>query len=362
MSKTICLCMMVKNEAHVIERCLKSALPFVDAWAITDTGSDDSTCALVAQTMGEVPGRLHHADWVDFGTGRTAAFQAAQEQWCDYILVMDGDQTLVVENPNVFADLDADGYNIEIKHGGMTYPHPWLLKASLPWYWEGATHEYLRCDVAHRAANLTGLHLVEHADSSRRATGAKIREDRALLQAAYDEDPTDHRTVFYLAQACADMGELPCALKHYRERVRLGGWVEEVWCAQYRAGRILERQGAWEYAQEAHLAALAVQPHRAESLYRLGRGSLMRRNFAAARLFFAAAAELPAPQNALFVETGVYDYQALWGLSMALRLLGKHAEAEMKENAVLGGARTPAHVMAEVITTRTNKSIGSLPG
>ena len=35
----ICLNMIVKNEAPVIERCLASVRPWVDYWVIVDTGS-----------------------------------------------------------------------------------------------------------------------------------------------------------------------------------------------------------------------------------------------------------------------------------------------------------------------------------
>lgn len=359
---TICLCMMVRNEATIIERALRSALPWIDEWSIVDTGSTDDTPALVAQAMGDIPGKLSYADWTDFSTNRTAALRAAQDRGCDYILIMDADQTLVVSDPHCFADLSADGYNIQIHHGDLIYPHPWLLKSSLGWYWERATHEYLACKDPYRADSLMGLHLVEHADSYRRKTGTKMTEDYALLQAAYDDDPTEPRTVFYLAQACADLGKLPCALKHYRERVRLGGWPEEVWCAQYRAAKILEAQNQWEAALEAHLAAYALCPDRAEPLYRLGKGSLMRKQFAPAALFFAQAATLPLPVGKLFVEAAIYEYQAVWGLSMAARLLGRHTEGEELENRVLKGERTPARVMADIITSRSSRSIGSLPG
>lgn len=362
MSKSICLCMMVKDESAVIERALTSALPWIDAWAVTDTGSEDNTPALVAQALVDVPGRLQHTEWVDFAQGRTEAFKLAQSLGCDYILMMDADQTVVVEDRGCLADLEADGYNIEIKHGGVSYPHPWLLKSSLPWYWNGATHEHLVCDVPHHAANLAGIHLVEHADSHRRSTGAKVTEDKRLLLQAYEDDPTNPRTVFYLAQACADLGELPCALKHYRARVTMGGWEEEVWCAQYRAAHILERQGAWEYALAAYLEAFRLLPYRAESLYRLGKGSLIRQNFSSARLFFAEAAALHLPENALFVETGVYDYQAMWGLSMVCRLLKRHDEAEEWEAKVLKGAKTPAYAVAELLNSRNTKTIGRLPG
>ena len=37
--RNITLNMIVKNEAHVIERCLSAARPLIDAWCIVDTGS-----------------------------------------------------------------------------------------------------------------------------------------------------------------------------------------------------------------------------------------------------------------------------------------------------------------------------------
>ncbi len=41
--QTLCLCLMVKNEARVIERCLELVRPLVDTWVISDTGSTDGT-------------------------------------------------------------------------------------------------------------------------------------------------------------------------------------------------------------------------------------------------------------------------------------------------------------------------------
>ncbi len=43
---TIGLCMIVKNEAHVITRCLDSVCPLVDHVLIEDTGSTDATRAI----------------------------------------------------------------------------------------------------------------------------------------------------------------------------------------------------------------------------------------------------------------------------------------------------------------------------
>jgi glycosyltransferase involved in cell wall biosynthesis len=45
--KTISLCMIVKNESHVIERCLNSVKPLLDYVLIVDTGSTDNTIEVI---------------------------------------------------------------------------------------------------------------------------------------------------------------------------------------------------------------------------------------------------------------------------------------------------------------------------
>jgi len=44
---TVCLNMIVKNESEVITRCLKSVLPLIDYWVISDTGSTDGTQKII---------------------------------------------------------------------------------------------------------------------------------------------------------------------------------------------------------------------------------------------------------------------------------------------------------------------------
>jgi len=48
--------MIVKNEADVIGRCLRSVLPFISSWSITDTGSTDGTQAIIQEMLGHLPG------------------------------------------------------------------------------------------------------------------------------------------------------------------------------------------------------------------------------------------------------------------------------------------------------------------
>jgi len=43
----IVLCMIVKNEGKIIQRCLESVIGIIDEYCIVDTGSDDDTPALI---------------------------------------------------------------------------------------------------------------------------------------------------------------------------------------------------------------------------------------------------------------------------------------------------------------------------
>src|ERR1700730_6382681 len=91
---TICLVMIVKNESGVIERCLNSARPHIDSWIIVDTGSDDDTCERVERTLIEVPGRLEHRPFVNFGHNRTELMELAYRQRSDWLLLLDADMVL----------------------------------------------------------------------------------------------------------------------------------------------------------------------------------------------------------------------------------------------------------------------------
>jgi glycosyltransferase involved in cell wall biosynthesis len=53
---TLCLNMIVKNEAHVLARYLASVKPWIDSWVIVDTGSSDGTQALIRGQLQGLPG------------------------------------------------------------------------------------------------------------------------------------------------------------------------------------------------------------------------------------------------------------------------------------------------------------------
>ena len=83
---TLSLCMIVKNEAGTLERCLASARPHVDEIVVVDTGSTDST----PEIAGRYADVLRAIEWPgSFSVARNVAMDAATG---DYILTLDADE------------------------------------------------------------------------------------------------------------------------------------------------------------------------------------------------------------------------------------------------------------------------------
>ncbi len=69
---SIGLCMIVKNEAHIIHHCLESAMPLLDYALIVDTGSNDGTQQAIRGFLREknLPGEVVEEPWRDFAHNR----------------------------------------------------------------------------------------------------------------------------------------------------------------------------------------------------------------------------------------------------------------------------------------------------
>lgn len=158
----ICLNMIVKNEAPVIERCLASVKPWIDHWVIVDTGSSDGTQARIREFMKDVPGELHERPWRDFAFNRNQALDLARAKG-DLVLFIDADETLAVPEGFVWPALPADGYQLQCNSNGWNYFRNSLVATRLPWRWEGVLHEYLTCNLPHAWENLLApSNLVSH--------------------------------------------------------------------------------------------------------------------------------------------------------------------------------------------------------
>lgn len=96
---TFSLCMIVKNEAAVLERCLDSIADLMDEIIIVDTGSSDNTKQIAARFTD----KIYDYTWIDdFADARNFAFSKAS---MDYIYSADADEVLDKVNHDRLATL-----------------------------------------------------------------------------------------------------------------------------------------------------------------------------------------------------------------------------------------------------------------
>jgi glycosyltransferase involved in cell wall biosynthesis/predicted GH43/DUF377 family glycosyl hydrolase len=337
MSQTVALCMIVRDEARVIGRCLASLHGLIDTWVICDTGSLDHTPELITSTLGHLPGELHRSQWRDFGANRSELMALAQGR-AEYLLLLDADMTLRVQRP--LGHLTCDAYLL--RHDGpLGYVVPRLLRGDRRWRFEGSTHEYLDSDRPYSQEVLDALVVEHHGDGGHRAE--KFQRDVDLLEHELETSPDDTRALFYLAQTYRDVGEEARAIELYTRRAALGGWDEEASYALYQAGSLLSGRDP-HAAIPLLLSAWQRCPTRAEPLHELARVCRFNGWHEAARTFAVNGLEIPYPEQGLFVHRWVYEWGLRYELALAALATGQDEEATLAAEEVLGARELSAEV------------------
>ncbi len=264
----LCLHMIVKNESHVIERCLKSVMPLIDYWVIVDTGSTDGTQDIVRAFLKNIPGELHEIPWKNFGETRSEAIAFALDK-AEYILLMDADDILAFDGAAEIPPLYKDQYNLWRGVKGFTYQRPQIIKGDLPWRYVGVTHEYLDCRVPYTSEILESVKYITLDDGAlSRDLNLKFQKNIQLLEEGLKKEPDNDRYAFYLAESYKDAGEKGKALEMYQKRVNMGGWDQEVFCSKLQISHIMrDLKFPTDVVLESYKDAHNYRPHRSEPVY-----------------------------------------------------------------------------------------------
>jgi glycosyltransferase involved in cell wall biosynthesis len=319
---SICLCMIVRDEAAVIEHCLSSTRGLIDSWVICDTGSCDGTQRLIETLLADVPGRLYQHQWRDFGHNRSELMRLAAGQ-ADYLLLLDADMTVTFDRASLSC-LSADSYLL--RHAEpVEYWIKRLVKGDRTWRYVGSTHEHVATNDREVVERLDGIVVHHHADSGTRAE--KLDRDLRLLADDVRSDPTDARAVFYLAQTYRDLGRRPEAIDLYERRVAMRGWDQEIFYSLFQTGVLRAESGEWPAAMAALVAAWEYRPARLEPVYELASRLRVRGDYQTAYLFARRGLGRPPPDDILFVWPWVYRWGLLFEYSIAAYWVGEYREA-----------------------------------
>ena len=324
----LCLNMIVKNEAAIIERCLAALAPHIDCYVICDTGSTDDTVERIRGFLDQhgIPGVIARTTFRDFEQARNEALDAARANTLafDYILLCDADMELQVARADFRDGLRGAVYSIiQRTADGLEYPNIRLLRRDLRSVYKGVTHEYL--DVGeHARPVLDGVSFLDHASGANRA--GKFERDIALLAEGLRREPDNARYVFYSANSYYDLGDFDTAMSWYARREAMGGWQEEVFYSSYRIGLCLQRLARHDEASSRLLATWDRFPARAEPLHALALHYQRNAQHRLVYLTAEVACRVPLPGDALFVETDVYTWRLKDLCAVSLYWLDRRAE------------------------------------
>jgi glycosyltransferase involved in cell wall biosynthesis len=336
--------MIVKNEAHVIERCLRSVRQFIHSWAIADTGSSDGTQDLIRRVLADLPGELIERPWLDFAHNRNEALQLARSHG-EYVLLMDADDVLEHDASFVMPELVAPAYSIEFVYGATRYFRNFLVRLHDALRWHGVLHEVIDAPGGIVATPLQGLRMrISKGEGARSKmpSAEKYSADAEVLRRALRDEPGNTRYAFYLAQSLRDAGRIAEARATYERRIEMGGWDEEIYYSKLQVAALLERERAPDAeVLAAYLAAHQYRPSRAESLCEAARYCRESQRYALALLFAREAAHLPYPKDILFVDASVYEWRARDELSIAAYWCGDKELSARLCRELLADSRLP---------------------
>lgn len=224
---SISLCMIVKDEADVIARCLNSVRDALDEIIIVDTGSTDNTKSIVE----ELGAKVYDFEWIDdFAKARNFSFSKATK---DYIMWLDADDILLEEDVNKLINLKSN-FDTTIDSVTMNYilgqdeygnatsqlRRNRLVKRSNNFEWIGPVHEYLSVYGNIHSADINVYHKKLKSSGNRNLRIFEARAERG--------EEFSPRDTFYFANELYYNNRTDEAIAYYEKFINSKqGWVED---------------------------------------------------------------------------------------------------------------------------------------
>ena len=347
----VALLMMVKNETKRLLVSLESTIGYVNSIVIYDTGSTDDTIEILQKFSAKykIPLRLKQGEFENFATSRNIALDFADTfDDIDYLLLMD-------TNDEIRGGKNLRKYCVTYKdkpNTGFLLCQEWfsgkydkyynvrMIKNRKGWRYRGRVHEWIKNtryendDAAIASGDITirleeDIVLYQDRTQDDDKTGKRFIRDKALLLQDHLDDPTEPRTLFYLAQTCSCTGDVEESLKYYTIRSTLEGFWEERFHAYYRCGDLTASLNQpWDVSMKWYIKAFEYAP-RAEPLIKIAE-YYKDKNWFLSYSFADMACKLTYPSHCiLFVDKQAYDYNRWHVLGVAGWYSGFHKEGKI---------------------------------
>jgi hypothetical protein len=314
MGKTICLNMIVKNESAIITRLFDSIISIIDTYCICDTGSTDNTVEIIEKYFNDrgIKGKIVKEPFKNFEYNRTFSIQQCTGL-SDYILLLDADMTLTINNFNK-DDLDADIYSIIQGTADFYYYNVRIVRNIPNICYKGVTHEYIDFPNLKSKKDIKKEDMFINDIGDGGAKSDKYERDIRLLLEGIKNEPNNVRYYFYLANSYYCVGDINNAIKYYTERTKLGGWIQEIWYSYYRIGLSYNILKQYDKAIYYWLEGYNAYPDRLENIYEIVHHYRIKGNHMLALQFYNIAITILNNKNInidehLFLDYSIYNYK-----------------------------------------------------
>ncbi len=267
----VSVCMIVRDEAYQLEKCLLSIRNHVPHIAIVDTGSKDNSVEIARKYADFVEVYTDCNDpttglIVDFANARTRAFSHSRQPWTMWI---DGDDEVVgAENLEALCreyDAARNGgpsmvtMRYDYGHDAqgrvlMHHDRERLVAPHTAFHWVGMVHEVLIPNAGDLRQHTDKVKIVHRRDISRKNVepGRNLR----ILKKQYEKfGDSDARHLYYLGMEYGNNNDRENAIVFLIKYVEKSGWDDEKYMAvQLIAGHLMaktEYEKALEWAMKA---------------------------------------------------------------------------------------------------------------
>jgi len=274
------LCIMVKNAGPQFEEMLTANLSIIDRWTILDTGSTDNTIDIINKVLvGKKRGELFQEPFINFKDSRNRCLDLAGTS-CKFILMLD--DTYVIEGKfmdflnTVRGDQLSDSFSLIIKSDDVEYGSNRLIKS-----YTGLRYKYKIHEIIDDKNNINIIIPKEISfindrrfDYMEERTMNRKEDDLKLLYEEMEENPTDPRSYYYLAQTYNLMEKYDLAYQFFLKRASFtdSGFIQERIDASFEAARIanFKLDKPWEECLELYEKTFKIDESRPETQYFIG--------------------------------------------------------------------------------------------
>ncbi len=339
--------MIVKNESKIIERCLKTVKDITDYIVITDTGSTDNTKDLIENFIKEnnKKGKVFIDEWKNFGHNRTNSIENAKKYLSDigedlsnvYLFFIDADMKIVVKKEFEKNFLNKfDYYQLIQKNNSIEYYNTRLCRANVNIKCVGVTHEYYDIQGSANSDKLNTIFIDDIGDGG--AKDDKYERDIKLLLKGIEDEPSNARYLFYLAQSYNCINNYNKSIEYYKKRIDAGGWREEIFYSHYQIGNMYkDNLNNWEKALYHYIQAYQCsEGKRAEPILKIVEYYKDKREYHSAIMFLEKMFKIPYPKDdLLFINYHAHTYKSYYEYSIIAYYLGFKKEGLLACNYLL---------------------------